>query len=212
MRQLFVLLFCSFTVGLFAQTKKIAFKSHSGSDKNFAIALENNFFGLGNSNFGHAPQREVKTAQLDSVIFISDSVAIMVTSEYCTKTDRSSNKPVDNPKLWKAGQEKVYNHPLFSKKHSLDSIKAVLKQQYNFNNEIEKTVFVGYDNKKRKYKKNILPVTGLPDNNDQTPFGPQFVLILSLIVGLSSLAAFISLWIYKRKTLRPGDSIIIPAQ
>lgn len=45
--------------------------------------------------------------------------------------------------------------------------------------------------------KNIEPVAGLPGDNNQTPFGPQFVLILSLIVGLSLLAAFISLWIYK---------------
>lgn len=212
MRHLFLLLLFAVTASSFAQTKKIAFKSHSGSDENFAIALENNLFGMENSNFGHAPQREVKTAQLDSVIFISDSVAIMVTSEYCTRTDRSGNKPVDDPKLWKAGQEKVYNHPLFSKKHSLDSIKTVLKEQYNFNNEIEKTVFVGYDNKKRKYKKNIEPVAGLPGDNNQTPFGPQFVLILSLIVGLSLLAAFISLWIYKRKTFRPGNNVITPAQ
>ena len=94
----------------------------------------------------------------------------------------------------------------------MDSIKTVLKEQYNFNNEIEKTVFVGYDNKKRKYKKNIEPVAGLPGDNNQTPFGPQFVLILSLIVGLSLLAAFISLWIYKRETFRPGNNVITPAQ
>lgn len=155
-------------------------------------------FGMENSNFGHAPQREVKTAQLDSVIFISDSVAIMVTSEYCTRTDRSGNKPVDDPKLWKAGQEKVYNHPLFSKKHSLDSIKTVLKEQYNFNNEIEKQSLLAMTIRKENIK-NIEPVAGLPGDNNQTPFGPQFVLILSLIVGLSLLAAFISLWIYKGK-------------
>ncbi len=211
MRQLFLFLLSLLSVSLFSQTKKIAFKSHSGSNENFSIALENNLFDMENSNFGHAPQREVKTAQLDSVIFISDSVAIIVTSEYCTRTDRSSNKPIDNPKLWKAGQEKVYNHPLFSRRHSLDSIKAVLKAQYSFNNEIEKTVFVGFDNKKRKYKSNFVPVAGVPGDNNQTPFGPQFVLILSLIVGLSLLAAFISWRFYGKKPQPAAVSVSIPA-
>ncbi|MBK8953484.1 MAG: hypothetical protein IPM85_15695 [Chitinophagaceae bacterium] len=43
-----------------AQTKKIAFKSHSGSAENFSIAFEENLFDMEFSNFGMAPQREVK--------------------------------------------------------------------------------------------------------------------------------------------------------
>ncbi|MBK8300597.1 MAG: hypothetical protein IPK90_09175 [Chitinophagaceae bacterium] len=49
MRHLFLLLLFAVTASSFAQTKKIAFKSHSGSDENFAIALENNLFGMENS-------------------------------------------------------------------------------------------------------------------------------------------------------------------
>jgi hypothetical protein len=35
---------------------------------------------------------------------------------------------------------------LFSKRHSLDSIKKVIKAQYHFKNPVEKTIFVGFDN------------------------------------------------------------------
>jgi len=208
MRQLFITLLIFASSSLVAQTKKIAYKSHSGNNENFKLALENNLFDMENSNFGHAPQREVKTAQLDSVIFISDSLAIMVTSEYCTKTNPSNNKPIDNPRLWKAGQEKIYNHPLFSRKHSLDSIKTVLKKQYNFKNEIEKTVFVGYDNKKGKYKKSSIVPLISPGEGNQPPSGPSVFLVIGLIISLSLLAAFISWRFYQQKEYKPGDAII----
>lgn len=56
----------------FSQTKKIAFKSHSGNSANYSFALRNNLFDMNCSNFGQAP-RFIKTAKLDSVIFISDT-------------------------------------------------------------------------------------------------------------------------------------------
>lgn len=40
----------------------------------------------------------------------------------------------------------IQNHPLFPKQHSLDSIKQVLANDYNFQNQLETIVFVGYDN------------------------------------------------------------------
>jgi len=183
---------CLLSAASFSQTKKIAFKSHSGSNENFRIALENNLFDIDNSNFGHAPQRDVKSAQLDSVIFVSDCEAYMVTSEYC----RGEWQEEKHARLWKAGKETVYNHPLFSRKHSLDSIKKVIKEQYNFRNPVEKVVFVGYDNKTRQQNwNNELLLVPVAITNGPSPFGPQFVLILSLIIGLSLAGAYIS-WKY----------------
>jgi hypothetical protein len=142
MKQFFIILFILPFTFLQAQTKKIAFKSHSGSAENFAIALENDLFDMDGSNFGQAPEREIKSAQLDSVIFVSDSVTLLVTSVYCTMR----YAPKDNAELWRAGREVALYHPLFSKKHSLDSIKRVIKEHYNFKNPVEKTIFVGFDN------------------------------------------------------------------
>ena len=193
MRYLLLLSGLFFLSGLSAQTKKIAFKSHSGSAENFSIALENNLFDMGNSNFGHAPDRTVRTAQLDSVIFVSDTLAILVTSEYCSRESRSSGIPKGSTR-WRAGREPVYSHPLFSRKHSLDSIRTVVKEQYNFQNQVDKVVFVGYDNKKTKTKKNknknnmVAPLVTEPGDNNQSPFGPAFIVMASLVVFLSLVA------------------------
>jgi len=192
----FIILLWVFLQGIttFSQTKRIAFKSHSGSITDFRIALDNNLFDMAGSDFGVAPQRTIKTAQLDSVIFVSDTMAILVTSQFCTLTDRDNDKPLGNPKLWKAGREIAYNHPLFSKRHSLDSIKKIIKEQYHFKNSVEMVVFIGFDNKKPKKKKRnqqqnelLLPVTD--NNNDKGSSGMGLTLLLGGVVAVSLLMA-----------------------
>ncbi len=123
------------------QTKLIAHKSHSGSIATFETALRYSFFGLGSSNFGAAPTPIVTDSKLDSVIFLSDKRAVMITSNYCT------NKRTSKSELWSAGRDTVLDHPLFSKKHRLDSIKGILQQNYFFRNPVENVVFIGFDNK-----------------------------------------------------------------
>ena len=161
---------------------------------------------MGNSNFGHAPDRTVRTAQLDSVIFVSDSVALIVTSKFCRRT----NETAKQARLWNAGKETMYKHPLFSRNHSLDSIKRVIKDQYHFQNSIEKVIFVGYDNKRKKYKGNtfipVAPASG--DNNNNSPFDGQFFLIISLIAIFSLLGAFIG-WQYYQQQLNKEQAIVI---
>ena len=70
-----------------AQTKLIAFKSHSGPNENFRLAYESNFFDMENSNLGVLIERDVTTASLDTLILISDTVAVMVTSVHITIDD-----------------------------------------------------------------------------------------------------------------------------
>ncbi|MCS3796299.1 hypothetical protein [Niastella sp. OAS944] len=54
---------CLFSVAGYAQTKLIAFRSHSGSNANFRTAVEKDLFDIGNSNFGIVEREKV-----DSVI------------------------------------------------------------------------------------------------------------------------------------------------
>lgn len=140
------LLVCTGTA--FSQTKLIFHKSHSGLRTSFVKSINGNY-----SNFGKAPIREVKNAMLDSVIFLTDTSAVMVTSEYCTRKGEYSPaefegtaKTRNRGKLWYAGRDTVYNHPLFSHKHALDSIRFAVKTEYYFKNDIDSTRFVGYDN------------------------------------------------------------------
>ena len=177
----------------FSQTKKIAFKSHSGNSSNYFWTLKNNLFDMGCSNFGQAPDRLIKTAKLDSVIFVSDTEAILVTSSTCREAD-------DNRiTVWKEGRELANHHPLFSKKHSLDSIKTVIKQYYYFRNPIDSVKFIGYDNFKasssgsseKSRKENSFPVAG---SNNQEPPNANYPFILIGILALLSLTIGLFRW------------------
>lgn len=174
-----------------AQTKLISHKSHSGSNTNFALALKGNLFNINESNLGHAPNRIVENAALDSVIYISEQEVILVTNKHNVDGFLDSSDST----VWVPGREIVVDHPLFSKNHSLDSIKQILKEQYNFKNDIDKTVFVGYDNKSKLYKKEkkkkekfIIPV--VLQSND-APNKGWMILALGLL-------SFLGTWIFYR--------------
>jgi len=134
-----LLVFSSFGI-LSAQTKLIAHKSHSGSLSDFKTALEDNLFDIHTSNFGAAPIRIIETARLDSLIYLADSAAVMVTSDLCIERRRKYES------IWKAGRDTVYFHPLFCLQHEKDSIKKILDETYNFKNPADSVVFIGYDN------------------------------------------------------------------
>jgi hypothetical protein len=202
------LLFCVSTLMAFSQTKKIAFKSHSGNAENFQIALENNLFDMDASNFGLPSKNEIYTSTLDSVFFISDTMAVRVVSYFSTQTFPKKEKP----ELLQRVKDTVYRHPLFSQKHALDSIKNVLKAGKEYVNPVTTVVFIGYDNKKKKKIKQheILPVgtpvnpgnngnsSTTPINNENTsPFDNTALLMLCLVFSLSLLAGFIA-WKFKQ--------------
>ncbi len=138
------LLFLLTSLGATAQTKLISHKSHRGSEANFSIAFENALFDLPLSNMGEAPVSRVRNAQLDTVVYISEEKAVMITSEVCEIRARFAADSLLNKTFWRAGRDTVYNHPLFSKRMALDSIKEVLTQEYHFQNDIEEVVFIGY--------------------------------------------------------------------
>ncbi|MCD6066672.1 MAG: cell wall anchor protein [Bacteroidetes bacterium] len=206
MKQIFTfcLPFLFMTTISLAQTKKIAWKSHSGSAATFSAAFENELFDMNFSNFGMAPTKIVKNAKLDSVIFISDHKAIMVTSEYCY--DRYEKTTT----LWEAGKDTVIDHPLFSRQHSLDSIKNVVKHHYYFRNPVDSVKFIGFDNKKipassipppsssssqqKPDEQVVIPVSG--SGNSKPPFGGLPVYIGILVIG--SLFAGLFSWNYRQ--------------
>lgn len=138
MKQLFIFfsIFTAYAVN--AQTKVIAHKSHSGKSK----TLFSN--PIGTSNFGMAPQRFVRNSKLDSVILISDKVAIMVTSEHCY-TEDYDGRDKSSINLWSAGKDTVYEHEVFNSSKSVEEIRKMLKADYFFANPVESIVFIGFD-------------------------------------------------------------------
>lgn len=190
-------LLCFFSLFLciqfgFSQTKLIAHKRHSGTD--FHYALTNNTSDIKDSNFGDIIRTRVKNAQLDTVIFINDEKAVMITSEFCK--EEFYIKPKDSISFWSAGKDTVYNHVLFSKKRKLDSIKHVLKTQYNFKNDIDKVVFIGYDNEKKvvkskKKKKEFVPPLIIKSKDNDNFNKPFFLYVVTI-----SLSFLFSLFVY----------------
>lgn len=195
----FLHLFSLLAIGMSAQTKVIAHKSISGSNTSFADSYTKGTSELDGSNFGMAPERRdrflnASSPQLDTVIFLSKTRAVMITS--CEAYKKGGKSYTPSP-LWRPGRDTVFNHPLFSKNHSLDSIKDVLKSEYSFVNDIETTVFLGYDNDKqqikgwkkerRKNKKNALPFVPMLDKK-RPPFGENVTLLLMALGILSVLS------------------------
>ncbi len=189
-----------------AQTKKIAFESHSGNPENFNIALTNDLFDSDNSNFGLPVPNDIKTYKLDSVIYVSDTVSVIVIREY----RRPADQPRDSAKLWRVGKDTLHNDPLLGHKHSLDSIKTVLNTLGYYANPIKKVEFVGYDNKKPGDNKtddkklNVIPVTVIDDSNNNPPFDMQLALMLGTILLLSLLGGWLSWRFYQPRLQQRG--------
>ncbi len=204
MRYPLLVLFSLLVYSVMAQTKLISHKSHSGTNASFKIS----YSGLG---LGEAPREFVQTAVLDSVIYVSESTSIMVTSEYCKtfprnyKGEPTAEQRLEGATLWKAGRDTLHYHDLFSKKHKLDSIKAVIDGMYYFNNSSDKVVFVGYDNKvpekkvKKKKKSEILPV--IIQDTQQPPFDYTLLLSVGAIALFSILTGVLSWKLYQAKLM-----------
>lgn len=180
---------------LFGQTRLIAYKSHSGHPALFSTALENRLFDIADGSLGAAPTRIIKTAQLDSVIFLSDTAAIMISSQYCKENDFYSNEK-DLESIWKSGTDTVYHHPLFSRQHELNSIKTALKEEYHFRNNIDSVTFIGYDNqpaKKDRKKKNAAPpVMFPPGDNSQPPYDKRVLVLIGIIATSAAITGLLS--------------------
>ncbi len=179
---IFPLILCFSTLSSFGQTKLIAHKSHGGTNQNFNSVLESSIFDLSGSNFGQAPEILVRTARLDTIMFLNDTSAVMITSHYCKEHYSLSNQA----SFWEPGKDTVHHHPLFSKKNTLDEIKATLAEDYYFRNPPETVVFIGHSNEEKTQKKNkIYPVIKDQKLPPQAPLGLCFILLFSIVMRFS---------------------------
>jgi hypothetical protein len=141
---LFVLLFTSI-IGL-AQTKVIAYKSHSGSKSTFAKAYKKNSYELKDANFGEIGSKK-KIIILDTIVAVSKNITIlkMRTTRVCYKYNTSYKdlKKTD----FKQFTDTLYNHKVFNKKNKIDYIKKNGNQSYitDFSNLVKDAVFIGFN-------------------------------------------------------------------
>jgi hypothetical protein len=193
------------------QTREIAFKSHSGNMQAFKLAVQNGL--LDESDFG-LPPSEVYSYRLDSVIYISESLAIIISTQFV----REFSTPADSAKFFRVKKDSVYNSQIWSQRHSLDSIRTVLKEEnYYINSKnLNKVIFVGYDNKKpalkqQKPKANVIPaVTTIQGNNNDslpgatmpsTVFDYQLLFMIAAIFLVSFVGGWVS-WRYLQPAMQ----------
>ena len=169
-----------------SQTKLISYKSHSGDMRYFEKSIVEDSYNTNYSNLGMKPERFVTNSRLDSVIIIDNKKSVMVTSLFCKNTRNG------NTEKWKAGRDTVYNHAIFSSRN-IDSVKNILKQDYNFQNDIDSTVFLKYDAKTKKYKP--LPIKKAV-KTAEVKSSKSIEEMMSLLVLSIAVAAF--LFLYKK--------------
>ncbi len=181
MKNLFTFIFTAISLSIFSQTKLISYKSHSGNMKNFSAESVD----ISEGNLGAAPEKLVKTAKLDSVIYVNENESILVTSSTILNT-RNGEKT-----KWKPGREVVRNSKLFNSKNK-DSIKKVLTNTYNFQNDIDDVVFVGYDKptkkglrKIKKQQKRSINTEKSTSENSTNQSGTPYYLGLILLTSLA---------------------------
>lgn len=167
MKNLILILLLNFSFFAFSQTKLIAFKSHSGSNNNFAIAFENNLFDLDNSNLGEYKIDVKDYTNLDSVKLISKVRIVRFTSDFTTrKYKRTNQKCTDDEKI-KSSIDTLVIKPKSSKKGltSLE-VKSKLDSLKIYNNTLTPTLFKGFD--KKSNKKNFFFFTNFnfPNKNN----------------------------------------------
>lgn len=167
MQTLLSIVLLSITTCSLGQTDIIEMKSRNASLKKYKRTFHSSDNDHALTNFGMAPMPEIRTAVLDSVKAISDSVSVVYTSNYCSRgyqpldvelfiDSNEVQREVEKPtriypkprvgRLWKPGADTVTNHPIFTKRHSLDSVKEVIDRSYHFNLPSDSIRFIGFDN------------------------------------------------------------------
>lgn len=136
MKILFNLILSLLSLTCFSQTKLIAYRSHSGTNKHFRIAIEKNLFDIGNSNFGLSITYAEK---VQSVILRSNNIIFISRIKY-----RFINGGVDKiTKITDTLHRK--NSRQFFKSKNIDSLKKEIKRTYKGIN-LDSARFIGFTN------------------------------------------------------------------
>lgn len=196
MKQFVILLslFISFVCN--SQTKLISHKSHSGSAETFALAIENDLFDIEDSNFGYIIRTE-NFVKLDSVIYISENKVVRVSSEYTQRYKNSNKQKCSADELTKIKKDTIIIKPKSTKKGlTVKDVKANLDSLKIYNNNLNETIYKGFDKKSKRQKKKKNLFFPIIPNFSNIPNSFFFIVILSL---LSVLVYFISLSFKFRK-------------
>jgi hypothetical protein len=127
---------CLFSATVFAQTKLISFRSHSGNNAHFRTAVEHNLFDIGKSNFGI-----ITTEKIDTVIMASNDRIIVLRKKYI------HGNPQDY-KLYRDTLTRANASRIFAA-NSQESLKLALHEKY-WSGALDSVRFIGFNHKSSK--------------------------------------------------------------
>jgi hypothetical protein len=141
MKTVICMVACLSSATVFAQTKLISFRSHSGNNAHFRTAVEHNLFDIGKSNFGI-----VITEKIDTVIMASNNRIIVLRKKFQGANNKAYKFTRDT--LTRANASGIFAA------NSIESLKAALQEKY-MTAAIDSVRFIGFNNKyKYDYNKN----------------------------------------------------------
>lgn len=183
MKTNFIFLALLLSIPVFSQTRLIAFKSHSGHSEHFKTAVSENLFDANLANLGD-PKPYFQKSTLDSLIILDDQEGVLVASsisDLVFDDEKREKQPV---------REVVHKRVLFSKKN-IDSVKAILKRDYHFDNNVDSVIVVEYNKRKKSYKEVGSSIEKpKKDKSDKTRGG--------LLIGILMLSGVSGLYSWKR--------------
>ncbi len=141
-------LFFTAVITLRAQTKAIAYKSHSGSAANYAYALNADPALITDAGFGLPSHRSYHF--IKEVRYLKRNTAVLVSAVY-----QGDFVQMKDTVFVQNMYDTVFDKSLFKEPVSLDNLKILLQRKYHYNNGFEAVQFVGFDNipKKANQKK-----------------------------------------------------------
>lgn len=144
---IFILVLGAISSYSFAQTKLIAHKSHSGSGKNFTLALKSNKFRLKHSNFGLHEYliTEVKKAEI-----LKGKTIIVTLKEYWNT----------NTKKQTIRRDTLHNSPLLKKGYAPPEFKNALQKHYKAQGRSKNIELLNYPVRHRSQPKKTIPKKG----------------------------------------------------
>ena len=185
----YTLLLLLLSLNIFSQTKKIAYKSHSGNTINY-YAAANPLFESSAPDFGLGPMYKYF---IESVEVLNDSSLVIIRKEQelYTIDTLPMNTIVDTIVNW------YYMQEVEDYKNS-DSIKGAIDRSFVFENSLDSieilykvettTDSVKTDTKKKKKEKRQIVIPAAPTNNDKdNNNGNMLPILIGLLLTFSVL-------------------------
>lgn len=164
-----IILFCSAVITVGAQTKAIAYKSHSGSAANYAIALDIDNGLKYDAGFGLPSHRNYRFVK--EVHYLKENTIVIYSAMY-----QGDFIQVKDTVFVRNFYDTIVDKQLLVAPISIDTLRVKLAEKYRFDNSFKEAKFMGFgkvitknERKGNKKKKNAVTIITSNQPNKNLP-------------------------------------------